>query len=114
MITPLHGLGGKGSKSFSSKIWLGEHHDGTTNPCQSIPSLARFGQATQQTGAVGMLILVGAGRMPGAVPQAGGVGAMWELGRLGAAVGKFVCKVRWEAGETTWGSRQPPMSAPPG
>lgn len=36
---------------------------------------------TGQTGAGGMPILVGAGGMPGA-------GAMRELGRLGAAVGK--------------------------
>lgn len=50
-----------------------------------------------------------------------GAGAMWELGRLGAAVGKSEGVSLFakggmggcvEAGETTWGSSQPPISPP--
>lgn len=48
---------------------------------------SRTPAATQQIGALGMPMLVGAGRMPRAVREAGATGAIWELGRLGAAVG---------------------------
>lgn len=58
---------------------------------------SRTPAATQQTVVLGMPMLVGAGRMPRAAREAGATGAIWELGRLGAAVGKsrgggFVCK----------------------